>query len=70
MPIAIYMFALTAFALGMAEFVPIGLSDIMAGDLGVRVQSVGAIVSAYSLGATISAPILSALTATPSPSVF
>lgn len=63
MPIAIYMFALTAFALGLAEFVPIGLSDIMAGDLGVRVQSVGAVVSAYALGATISAPILSALTA-------
>ncbi len=63
MPFAIYMFALTAFALGLAEFVPIGLSDVMAGSLGVSNESVGAVVSAYALGATISAPILSALTA-------
>ena len=34
MPFTIYMFALTAFALGLAEFVPIGLSDVMAGSLG------------------------------------
>lgn len=63
MPFAIYMFALTAFALGLAQFVPIGLSDVMAGSLGVSNESVGAVVSAYALGATISAPILSALTA-------
>lgn len=63
MPFAIYMFALTAFALGLAEFVPIGLSDIMAGSLKVSNESVGALVSAYALGATISAPIFSALTA-------
>ncbi len=63
MPFAIYMFALTAFALGLAEFVPIGLSDIIAGSLKVSNESVGALVSAYALGATISAPIFSALTA-------
>lgn len=63
MPFAIYMFALTAFALGLAEFVPIGLSDIIAGSLKVSNESVGAVVSAYALGATISAPIFSALTA-------
>lgn len=63
MPFAIYMFALTAFALGLAEFVPIGLSDVIAGSLKVSNESVGAVVSAYALGATISAPIFSALTA-------
>lgn len=63
MPFAIYMFALTAFALGLAEFVPIGLSDVMAGSLGVSNESIGAVVSTYALGATVSAPILSALTA-------
>ncbi len=63
MPFAIYMFALTAFALGLAEFVPIGLSDVMAGSLGVSNESLGAVVSGYALGATLSAPILSALTA-------
>lgn len=63
MPFAIYMFALTAFALGLAEFVPIGLSDVMAGSLGVSNESLGAVVSGYALGATLSAPLLSALTA-------
>ena len=28
MPLVIYIFALTAFALGLAEFVPIGLTDV------------------------------------------
>lgn len=63
MPFVVYMFALTAFALGLAEFVPIGLSDVIAGSLGVSNEAVGAIITGYALGATISAPIFSALTA-------
>ncbi|MBO9123764.1 MULTISPECIES: MFS transporter [unclassified Rhizobium] len=63
LPLAIYMFALSAFALGLAEFVPIGLSEVIARSLMVSGESVGAIVSIYALGATIAAPILSALTA-------
>ncbi len=34
MPLAIYVFTISAFALGLAEFVPIGLTDIMARGLG------------------------------------
>jgi len=63
MPLVIYLFALTAFALGLAEFVPIGLSDVIARDLHVRVEAIGAVVTAYALGATFSAPVLSAVTA-------
>ena len=48
---------------GPAEFVPIGLSDVMASSLNVTVEQVGATVTAYALGATFSAPILTALTA-------
>ena len=30
MPFVIYVFTISAFALGLAEFVPIGLTDVMA----------------------------------------
>ncbi|ENM1020163.1 TPA: MFS transporter [Klebsiella variicola] len=63
MPFVVYIFTLSAFALGLAEFVPIGLSDVMASSLNVTVEQVGATVTAYALGATFSAPILTALTA-------
>lgn len=62
MPAVIYIFAISAFALGLAEFLPIGLTDIMAADLGVSVESAGRTVTAYALGATVAAPILTALT--------
>lgn len=63
MPFVVYIFALSAFALGLAEFVPIGLSDIIAAGLGVDVEHAGAAVTWYALGATFAAPILTALTA-------
>jgi MFS transporter, DHA1 family, inner membrane transport protein len=62
MPFVIYIFALSAFALGLAEFVPIGLTSVMANSLHVAVGRIGAAITAYALGATFSAPILSALT--------
>lgn len=63
MPFAIYIFALSAFALGLAEFVPIGLTEVMAHNMHVNVEQIGSAITAYALGATFSAPILSALTA-------
>lgn len=63
MPFVVYIFTLSAFALGLAEFVPIGLSYVMATSLNVTVEQVGSTVTAYALGATFSAPILTALTA-------
>lgn len=63
MPFVVYIFTLSAFALGLAEFVPIGLTDVIADSLGTGVDQVGYMVTLYALGAAISAPILSALTA-------
>ncbi|MCH4897357.1 MULTISPECIES: MFS transporter [unclassified Pseudomonas] len=63
MPFVIYIFTLSAFALGLAEFVPIGLTEVMAQSLGVNVEATGATITAYALGATVAAPIFSALTA-------
>ncbi|HAN5071820.1 TPA: MFS transporter [Escherichia coli] len=63
MPFVIYVFTISAFALGLAEFVPIGLTDVMAQGLCVGVEQTGAAVTTYALGATFVAPVLSALTA-------
>lgn len=63
MPFIVYIFTLSAFALGLAEFVPIGLTEVMAQSLGVKVEQAGAAVTLYALGATFAAPILTALTA-------
>ncbi|WP_208604955.1 MFS transporter [Rodentibacter genomosp. 2] len=61
MPFVIYIFTVFSFALGLAEFVSIGLADVMAGDLRVTPEGIGNIVSSYALEATFSAPILTAL---------
>ncbi|MBB2168145.1 MFS transporter [Gluconacetobacter aggeris] len=62
-PLVIYVFALSAFALGFTEFVTIGLVSDIAADLKVGVDHIGAAVAAYAIGATIGAPILTALAA-------
>ena len=41
MPFVIYVFTISAFALGLAEFVPIGLTDVMAQGLCVGVEQTG-----------------------------
>jgi len=53
MPFVIYIFALSAFALGLAEFVPIGLTEVMAKSLHMDVGRVGAVITAYALTATL-----------------
>lgn len=63
MPFVVYIFTLSAFALGLAEFVPIGLTDVIAQSLGVNVEQAGSAVTLYALGATFAAPVLTALTA-------
>lgn len=63
MPLIVYIFTLSAFALGLAEFVPIGLTEVVASGLDVGVDRAGHMVTLYALGAAVSAPILSALTA-------
>ncbi len=63
MPLIVYIFTLSAFALGLAEFVPIGLTEVIAHSLGVNVEQAGGEVTWYALGATFAAPVLTALTA-------
>ncbi|KAA1014551.1 MFS transporter [Paraburkholderia panacisoli] len=63
MPFVIYIFTLSAFALGLAEFVPIGLTDVMAHSLNVNIEQAGTAITTYALGATFAAPVLTALTA-------
>ena len=62
MPFVVYLFALSAFALGLAEFVPIGGARHRPG-LQVGVGQAGSAVTLYALGATFAAPVLSAVTA-------
>ena len=62
MPVIIYIFSIFAFALGLAEFVPIGMTEVMAKSLNTSVDKIGFLVTAYALGATFSAPILTILT--------
>lgn len=63
MPPVVYAFALSAFALGFTEFVTIGLVPAIAASLHVAVEAVGGAVAAFAVGATIGAPILTALAA-------
>ena len=62
MPIALLALTISAFAIGTAEFVIVGLLPTMAADLGVSLTSAGLLVSLYALGVAIGAPVLTALT--------
>ncbi|QOI57991.1 MFS transporter [Rouxiella badensis] len=62
MPIVIYIFSLCAFALGLTEFLVIGLVSAISKDLHSSIEAVGMTVTSYAIGATIGAPFLTALT--------
>ncbi|MDE1482958.1 MFS transporter [Xenorhabdus bovienii] len=62
MPFVIYIFSLCAFALGLTEFLVIGLVSAISTDFHTSVESVGLTVTAYAVGATIGAPFLTAVT--------
>ncbi|MCC8365924.1 MFS transporter [Xenorhabdus sp. PB61.4] len=62
MPFVIYIFSLCAFALGLTEFLVIGLVSAISNDFHVSVDSVGLTITAYAVGATIGAPFLTAIT--------
>jgi MFS transporter, DHA1 family, inner membrane transport protein len=59
---ALYALAISAFAIGTTEFVTVGIMPNVAEDLGITLPMAGLIVSVYALGATVGAPILTALT--------
>ncbi|MBF7017705.1 MFS transporter [Staphylococcus durrellii] len=61
-PIAIWMLAIGAFAIGMTEFVIMGLLPNVARDFGVSVSQAGQLITGYALGVAIGGPILVMLT--------
>ena len=63
MPPIIYIFSLCAFAFGFSEFIPIGLSSIMAVYFKVNISQIGLAVTTYAAGVVIGTPILTALAA-------
>lgn len=54
--------AATAFVMGTAEFVIVGVLDLVAGDLGVSVSRAGELVTAYALGIAIGGPLVTIAT--------
>lgn len=64
MPLALLALTIGAFAIGMTEFVIVGLIPTIATDLAVDIPSAGLLVSFYALGVALGAPVLTALTGT------
>lgn len=54
--------ALCAFAIGMAEFVIMGILPEISADLGVSIADTGLLITGYSLGVALSAPFVIMLT--------
>ncbi|MDW4042354.1 MFS transporter [Staphylococcus saprophyticus] len=61
-PIAIWMLAIGAFAIGMTEFVIMGLLPNIARDFDVTVSQSGQLITGYALGVAIGGPIIVMLT--------
>ncbi|MDQ0872347.1 DHA1 family inner membrane transport protein [Paenibacillus sp. V4I3] len=61
-PISILSLTVGAFAIGMTEFVIMGLLPNVANDLHVSISSAGQLITMYALGVAIGAPILTVLT--------
>ncbi|MEK3725260.1 MFS transporter [Paenibacillus sp. FSL H8-0034] len=61
-PISILSLTVGAFAIGMTEFVIMGLLPNVAEDLQVSIASAGQLITMYALGVAIGAPILTVLT--------
>jgi len=63
MPLALFVLALSAFAIGTTEFVVLGLLPDVAGDLAVTIPEAGWLVTGYALAVAIGAPIMAVATA-------
>ncbi|WFR94164.1 MFS transporter [Rhizobium tumorigenes] len=63
MPLALFVLALSAFAIGTTEFVVLGLLPDVAGDLAVTIPQAGWLVTGYALAVAIGAPIMAVATA-------
>jgi len=61
-PISILSLTVGAFAIGMTEFVIMGILPNVARDLQVSISTAGQLITMYALGVAIGAPILTILT--------
>ncbi|UPO90045.1 MFS transporter [Niallia sp. Man26] len=61
-PISIFILAIGAFAIGMTEFVLMGILPDVAQDLNIPISKAGHFVSVYALGVAIGGPIMTLLT--------
>nr|WP_091230791.1 MFS transporter [Fontibacillus panacisegetis] len=61
-PISLLSLTVAAFAIGMTEFVIMGILPNVAEDLHVSIPSAGQLITAYAMGVAIGAPILTILT--------
>jgi DHA1 family inner membrane transport protein len=61
-PISILSLTVGAFAIGMTEFVIMGLLPNVADDLHVSISTAGQLITMYALGVAVGAPILTILT--------
>lgn len=61
-PISVLSLTVGAFAIGMTEFVIMGILPNVAGDLNVSISAAGQLITMYALGVAIGAPIMTILT--------
>jgi len=61
-PIPILALTMSAFAIGVAEFVIAGLLPDISHDLGVSIPAAGQLVTAYAMGVVVGAPLLAIAT--------
>jgi DHA1 family inner membrane transport protein len=61
-PLALFCLTIGAFAIGMTEFIIMGLLPNVASDLQVTIPQAGQLITSYALGVAIGAPILTILT--------
>ncbi|GIO31441.1 MULTISPECIES: MFS transporter [Paenibacillus] len=61
-PVSILSLTVGAFAIGMTEFVIMGILPNVAEDLNVSISTAGQLITSYALGVAVGAPILAILT--------
>ncbi|OMF30295.1 MFS transporter [Paenibacillus sp. FSL H8-0259] len=61
-PLSLLVLTLGAFAIGMTEFIIMGLLPNVASDLGVTISQAGQLITSYALGVAIGAPVLTVFT--------
>ncbi|MFB5760840.1 MFS transporter [Paenibacillus medicaginis] len=61
-PFSLLCLTLGAFAIGMTEFVIMGLLPNVAQDLGVTIPQAGQLITSYAIGVAVGAPVLTILT--------